>query len=138
MTSFCCFLFDVLVVFIWCGVILVMVCNKLLMFQKMGDGFKEFVHYSIQVVASIMWRQEPLHCIIPSLNMTKPGVTRNNLRVMVVCSRSLRTDLQCNLLSHHGTAGTWNSLTMQQVVVVGSIEAVGPERSRQMEAGSKL
>lgn len=70
--------------------------------------------------------------------MTKPGVTRNNLRVMVVCCRSLRTDLPCNLLSHHETAGTWNSLTMQQVVVVGSIEAVGPERSRQMEAGFKF
>lgn len=55
------------------------VSNELLLFQKMGDRFKEFVHYIGGRFNHVATRTST--CIIPRLNMTKPGVTRNNLRV---------------------------------------------------------
>lgn len=83
------------------------------MWAYIGDGLQQVVNVpengrrfqrvcSLQLLGSRfnhVATRTSIHCIIPRLNMTKPGVTRNSLRVMVVCCRSLRTDLQCNLLS---------------------------------------
>ena len=74
-----------------------MVSNELLMFQKMGEGFKEFVHYSTYIGGRFNHVATRTTCFVPM--WPKPTGMSNNLRIMVMPCRILKTCLQCNFLS---------------------------------------
>ena len=96
MMSFCCFLFDVLVLFIFCG-------------MYIGDGFQRVVNVPengrrFQRVCSLQYLGGRFNhvatrttCFVPM--WPKPTGMSNNLRIMVMPCRILKTCLQCNFLS---------------------------------------